>query len=638
MSQPTSGSDDADPVGTAVARWLRRCVLIGCPPLLDRVRLPLAEAIGRVTARPIQVLRSSPGYDASAMDGVAVTLARVRSAPVEGPAAVLPAAEVDEVDTGDPLPAGRDAVVIREQVSRRPGPAGPEVLVPRDVRAYQHVRPIGEDVLAGELLLPSGHRLRAVDVAAAAAAGHTELEVRRAPVVAVLPTGDEIRPVGTPTGEGEILDTNSLMIAGQLRAWGCIARVLPIEPDDPARIAAAVTRAVTEADLVVLVAGASAGRDDHAAAVIGLLGEVVVHGVAVRPGHPVVLGVAGRTPVLGCPGYPVSAALAVELFAAPLLASLEGTDAAGRPVTDARLGSDLASVPGVEDWVRVRLAEVDGDLVVSPLTRGAGALSSLVRADGLLRIPVGVSSLTAGRRVRVELLREAAQLRRCLVLAGPHDPAVDLLVTVLAEGQPVTDRVLPPARLVLSPATPVAALAALRQGQCHLAGWTMPGPLPDDATGLVAVRLADRVVGLVTAPGNPLGLAGPADLARPGLRLVNRPPGTGSRALLDRELSRLGLAAGTLSGYARQARSGLAVGAAVLAGRADCGIAPQQVADLLGLGFVPVGELPYDLLLPASGADRQTSDGALADLLDLLRDKHFRALVEFRPRTSPNDR
>jgi putative molybdopterin biosynthesis protein len=173
------------------------------------------------------------------------------------------------------------------------------------VPPYQHVRSIGEDVSAGELLLPEGHRLRAVDLAAAAAAGQTQLTVRRKALVVILPTGDEVRPIGTEPGPGEIPDTNSLMLAEQAREVGCEAQVLPIEPDDPARIAAAVRAAAPRCDLLIIIAGSSAGRDDYTARVVAAEGTLAVHGVAVRPGHPVVLGVVGRTPVLGAPGYPV---------------------------------------------------------------------------------------------------------------------------------------------------------------------------------------------------------------------------------------------------------------------------------------------------------------------------------------------
>ncbi|MGH3910268.1 MAG: molybdopterin-binding protein, partial [Pseudonocardiaceae bacterium] len=272
------------PAAQALHVWRDACAAAGCPQRVGTERLGLAEAIGRVTAEPVWARRSSPACDSAGMDGIAVCAADTVGASETAPVTLT---DFDVVDTGDPMPEGRDVVVMREHVNWV-GEGGDIAELAAAAPPYHHVRSIGEDVAAGELLLLQGHRLRAVDVAAAAAAGVDDVVVRRRPVVAVLPTGDEIRPLGTEPGPGEILDTNSLMLAGQAREHGCEALTLPIEPDDPERIAAAVRAAAERADLVVLIAGASAGRDDHAASVVAQVGTLAVHGVAVRPGHPVV--------------------------------------------------------------------------------------------------------------------------------------------------------------------------------------------------------------------------------------------------------------------------------------------------------------------------------------------------------------
>src|SRR6266851_6295865 len=355
------------PAARALDAWRAAREAAGCPARLPAHRVPLADAVGRVTAGPVWASRSSPPFDSAGMDGIAVRAADTLGASETTPVCLQQDA-YDVVDTGDPMPDGRDAVVMREHVHYADDVAELRAAVP----PYQHVRSIGEDVSTAELLLPEGHRLRAVDVAAAAAAGATDLLVRRPPVVAVLPTGDEVRPVGTQTGPGEIIDTNSLMLAAQAREAGCAAHALPIEPDDPAGLATAVSAAVASCDLLIIVAGSSAGRDDYTAQIVARLGTLAVHGVAVRPGHPVVLGVVGGTPVLGAPGYPVAAALAFDIFAAPLLADLEGAVPRSRPRARARLARKLASPLGMDDWVRVRLGVVGGTMVATPLPRGAG--------------------------------------------------------------------------------------------------------------------------------------------------------------------------------------------------------------------------------------------------------------------------
>ncbi|WP_214401080.1 molybdopterin biosynthesis protein [Pseudonocardia lacus] len=605
--------------------WRDACAAAGCPPRVDAVVVPVAEAVGRVTAESVWARRSSPAFDSAAMDGIAV-----RAAETVGAAETTPVLLDDfaVVDTGDPLPAGYDAVIMREHVHHADGRAEIRAAVP----PYQHVRSIGEDISATELLLPEGHRLRPVDVAACAAAGAVELRVRRRPRVVIIPTGDEIRPIGADLAPGEIADTNSLMLAAQAVEIGCEARTTDIVADDPDQITAAVRDAAADADLVILIAGSSAGRDDHTAGVVAAVGSLAVHGVAVRPGHPVVLGtVAGdpATPILGAPGYPVSAALTFDIFAAPALAALEGAAPRERPSTTARLARKLASAIGSDDWVRVRLGRVGGDVVATPLPRGAGVLTSLVRADGLLVVPAGVEGHHAGEQVRVDLLRGLADIRRTIVAIGSHDLVLDVAASALRAADPLIT-------LASSNVGSLGGLVALRDGLCHLAGSHLLDPATGEYTlpyldrifgpdaDLAVVRLVHRDQGLLVPPGNPLGLTGIADLTRPGLRYVNRQRGAGTRVLLDHELGRIAADPSTISGYSREEHTHLGVAAAVAAGRADTGLGIQAAARAFGLDFVPVAREPYDLVLRTTALD----DQVLAPLWELLERHEFRAEVE----------
>jgi putative molybdopterin biosynthesis protein len=609
------------PAAQALKAWREACAAAGCPSRVQAVRVPVGEAVGRVTAEPVWALRSSPAFDSAGMDGIAVRAAETFGAAETTP--VLLAAEAFEVvDTGDPMPSGYDAVVMREHVHRgADGRAELRAAVP----PYQHVRSIGEDISATELLLPEGHRLRPVDVAACAAAGVTELSVRRRPMVVIIPTGDEIRPVGAELKPGEILDTNSMMLAAQAREAGCAARVA----DDPELITAALRDAAADADLVILIAGSSAGRDDYTARVVAAAGTLAVHGVAVRPGHPVVLGTVPGTPVLGAPGYPGSASLTFDIFAAPLLAGLEGVAPRERPVTTAKLARKLASAIGTDDWVRVRLGRVEGEIVATPLPRGAGVLTSLVRADGLLVVPAGVEGHHAGERVRVELLRGLGEIGRAIVAIGSHDLVLDVAASALRAADPLLT-------LASSNVGSLGGLVALRDGLCHLAG----SHLLDPATGeytlpyvdrllgggpeIAVVRLVHRDQGLLVAPGNPLGLTGIDDLTRPGLRYVNRQRGAGTRALLDHELAQRGIEPSRVSGYSREEHTHLAVAAAIAAGRADTGMGILAAARAFRLDFIPVAREPYDLVLRASMLD----DDLLTPLWTLLESPDFQNGVE----------
>ncbi len=596
--------------------------------MVDTVRLALSDAVGRVTAEPVWALRSSPAFDAAAMDGIAVCAADTVGASESTPLLLEPD-KYDVVDTGDPVPDGRDAVVMREHVHHIDADDGRTCAELRTaVPPYLHVRSIGEDVSATELLLTEGHRLRAVDVASIASAGHTDVVVRRQPLVVVIPTGDELRPLGTTAADGEIPDTNSLMLAAQAREAGCAARVTAIVPDDVELLAAAARDAASQADLVVIVAGSSAGRDDYTAQVVAEQGRLVVHGVAVRPGHPVVLGVVGATPVLGAPGYPVSAALTFDIFAAPLLAELQGAAPTRRTAVAARLARKLASTVGSDDWVRVRLGRVGGRIVATPLPRGAGVLTSLVRADGLLVVPAGLEGHHAGEEVQVELLRGLDEVDRTIVAIGSHDLVLDLAASALRGRDP---------RLTLASSNvgSLGGLVALRDGLCHVAGSHLLDPQSGEYTlpyvarvlgdrPVAVIRLVHRDQGLIVAPDNPLGLTGLADLARAGLRYVNRQPGAGTRVLLDAELARLDIGADEVEGYAREEHTHLAVAAAVVAGRADAGLGVLAAARAFGAGFVPVTQEPYDLVTTVE----ELESGVLDPLLDLLGDQRFRASVE----------
>ena len=617
------------PAAEALAAWQDACAAAGCPERLEAIRLPLDQAVGRVTAEPVWARTSSPPFDAAAMDGIAVHAADTIGAGETTPVR-LDAGAFALVDTGDPIPGDFDAVVMREDVHEVDG----GVQLQAAAAPYQHVRSIGEDVSAAELLLPAGHRLRPVDVAAAGAAGATELVVRRRPVVTVIPTGDEIRPVGSELGEGELPDTNSVMLAAQAEHVGCEAHGFEITPDVPDQIAAAIRAAAARSDLVIVIAGSSAGRDDHTAEVVAQVGTLAVHGVAVRPGHPVVLGVvhgdesSDATPVLGAPGYPVSAALTFDIFAAALLARLEGAPPPEAPVARARLARKLASTMGMDDWVRVRLGRVAGRLVATPLPRGAGVLTSLVRADGLLVVPAELEGHHAGEEVTVRLLRGVGEIERTMVVTGSHDLVLDLAASRLRERD---------ARVTLASSNvgSLGGLTALRDGLCHVAGSHLLDPdtgeytlpylerlLPD--TEVAVVRLVHRDQGLIVAPGNPTGVSGIEDVARRGLRYVNRQRGAGTRVLLDHELARRGISPEAIQGYEREEHTHLAVAAAVAAGRADCGFGVLAAARAFGLDFVPVAKEPYDLVLLRDTIE----DELLAPLFELLESADFRERVE----------
>jgi putative molybdopterin biosynthesis protein len=353
------------------------------------------------------------------MDGIAVSAADLARD------ARLAAGSFAWVDTGDAIPDGADTVVMREWLLEQ---ADGGVVIgagadPRELARGKNVRPAGEDFSVGDVLVPAGRRLRPGDLAAAAAAGREWAVVTRLPVVAIIPTGDEIRPLGAAVRPGEIFDTNSLMLAARCRQVGAVPVVSGVQPDDPDALAAEIRRVALDADLVLVIAGSSRGRDDHSGAVLAQVGGVAVAGVAVRPGHPALLGHAKRlpggiAPVIGLPGYPLATAVIFELFAAPLLAAIAGLRRPAAPRLLATLDRDWRSPPGIEDWVLVTLAPPDsacGPLPASgplpaaaPARRGAGSISQLARADGWWPIPADMVAFTAGAVIEVTPIPDSA--------------------------------------------------------------------------------------------------------------------------------------------------------------------------------------------------------------------------------------
>jgi putative molybdopterin biosynthesis protein len=394
----------------AYAQWIDACTRAGWGAGPDIEQVPIGEAPGRITAAPVHARWPSPRSACAAMDGIAIS-----ASSAAGGTWQLPASSFTWVDTGDPMPADTDTVVERERVQLR-ADGSAEITGP--AARGLHVRASGEDFRAGQLLVPAGRRLGPADLGVAAAAGHASLAVARRPVVAIIPTGDEIRPVGSVLGPGEIIDSNSLMLAARASQAGAVPQVSVVQPDDPDVLAAQTRLAALGADLVLIIAGSSAGRDDHTAAVLAQVGGVAVRGVAIRPGHPALLGhvkPAGRVrsappaevvPVIGIPGYPLAAAVIFELFALPVLAALQGARVSDRGEQRAQLACDWTSPPEVEDWVPVSLAQAPpgtpARTMATPGRRGAGSTSRLAQADAWWRIPAGRGRFARGELVDVQ--------------------------------------------------------------------------------------------------------------------------------------------------------------------------------------------------------------------------------------------
>jgi putative molybdopterin biosynthesis protein len=610
------------PLDEALAAWMDALRVRGLLDPLPGEPVPLSEAGGRVTAEAVVARRSVPHYHAAAMDGIAVRAADTFAASETTPVRLSRDRYVP-VDTGDPLPEGTDAVVMIEDVHEVDG----EAEITAAAVPWQHVRPAGEDVVATELLLPSNHVIRPVDLGALAAAGVRTVNVRRRPRVLVIPTGDEVVDPTGPLQPGQIPEFNTIMLAAEISRCGGEPVRHPVVPDDEDRLAQALGRAA-DYDLVLTNAGASAGSHDYTAEVFRRLGEVHVHGVAIRPAKPVILGIVHGRPAVGLPGYPVSAMLAFDLFVRPVLYALQGLAPPQRERLRATLVRKVHSTMGLDEFVRVTVGRVGDRVVAAPLSRGAGVVTSLVRADGWLVIPRTSEGLEAGAEVEIELLRPRSAIESTVLVVGSHDVALDVLADFLR-------RAHPSAALASAHVGSLGGLLALHRGEAHMAGihlldeatgeYNVPyvrRHLPDRAVTLVT--LAHREQGLLVPPGNPKKIQTIADLARPGVRFINRQRGAGTRLLLDYELRRAGISPGQIQGYDREVYTHMAVAVAVATGAADVGLGILAAARAMGLDFVPVAHERFDLAIPE---DYLSAPGVGQVLAVLERDDFRRAVA-----------
>jgi putative molybdopterin biosynthesis protein len=597
------------PLPDAISRFDKALIDANLGGILGEEEIKLSsQTLGRILSRPVWAKISSPHYHAAAMDGFAVRAVETHSATQTSPVVLVYDEQTRYVDTGDLIPEEFNAVIQIENVetlsssddivgeSRSPA----KIRIREAVPPWNHIRPLGEDMIATQLVLPAGHRLRPVDLGALA----------------------------------DIIEYNSLVMAAQVEEWGGNASRLAKVDDVFEKILEAVREVIETHDMVLLNAGSSAGSEDFSAKVVEALGELFVHGVAVRPGHPVILGMLNadndrKVPIVGVPGYPVSAALTGELFVEPILARWLGRPAHEPEVIEAEITRKITSPGGDDDFQRVVVGRVGDRLLAAPLPRGAGVISALVRADGLALIPRGSQGEAAGAKVKVRLYRTRADVEKTVFVIGSHDLTLDLLAQFLSRHQ---------RRITSANVGILGGLMALRREEAHLAGSHLLDPLtgeynlsclekylPD-----VPVRVigwVNRQQGLIVKKGNPKGVRDLMDLTREDVSFVNRQRGAGTRVLLDYHLDKLGIAKEKVIGYSQEEYTHLMVAAAVASGRADCGLGIAAAADALEMQFIPLFEERYDLIVP----EHHYASELLSPLWDVLESSEFRQAVKALP-------
>jgi putative molybdopterin biosynthesis protein len=638
--------------------------------------IPVIDSLGRVCKNAVYGKYCSPLYNASAMDGIAVISSRTETASESNPVTLTEGEDYVEVDTGDPIHPPYDAVVMVEDLlePKSENQTGNRVSIVDYASPWQHVRPIGEDIVTGEMILPSNHQIRPIDIGVMLSSGITTIEVIKKPKVAIIPTGSElIEPEETP-GMGDIIESNSQMFVAMVREAGSIPYRFPPVDDEYEEIKKAISESVDTHDMVIVNAGSSAGREDYTPYVLRELGEVLIHGIAIKPGKPVILAIVNNKPVIGLPGYPVSAYIDLETFVLPVLAYMSGVKNKELETIEAVMTKRVVSSLKYKEYVRVKVGEVDGKLVATPLARGAGAAMSLVRSDGFCIIEQNHEGVEAGEKVKVAIHRPLDKIKNTIVVIGSHDLILDVLADMLPSmeskqqkddkvvvdgsirdnnlaGSSTVDNSIIGNSLVDSgvvgnsigkrshtyiSSTHVGSMGgimALNRQETHLA----PIHLLDEKTGVYNVSYLERVTkkepmalikgvgriqGLILKKGNPKKIVGLEDIV--SCSFVNRQKGSGTRILLDYKLKELGIDKEKISGYLRESATHMAVAALVNSDSADAGLGILAAAKAFDLDFVEVAVEEYDFAIPVKFLELPQ----IKQLIKVLQSQEFKNKLE----------
>ncbi|MCJ7595957.1 MAG: molybdopterin biosynthesis protein [Desulfobacterales bacterium] len=592
--------------------------------------VPADESLGRVTAEAVFARISTPTYHSAAMDGIAVRAEETYGTTERNPKILEIGRGALWVNTGQSIPEGFNSVIMVEKL-HQVDELHLEIRSP--AYPWQHVRKVGEDIVATQLLLPQNHRIRSFDVGAMVSAGIFSLKVWQMPRAAIIPTGSELvhhKGIKNPDQlkKNQIIESNSLILAALVRDCQGIPVIYDIVPDQEGAIREALTRAVdSDAHVIMINAGSSAGSKDYTAQIIEEMGEVMVHGVAMMPGKPTILGAVKGKPVIGIPGYTVSATLSFQQFGQPLLCRLQGLRPPVAKTIVVQPSRDIPSKLGIEEFLRVNIGRVGDRTVATPLPRAAGSVTTLTRAEGIVRIPALSEGVSQDEEIEAELLVDEEEIRNTVVIIGSHDITIDILADeIRRQGDNI--------RISSGNVGSLGGLMALRKGTCHAAG----SHLLDTESGEYNVTYIRRYIkgvrvsvfhlvlrdqGLIVAKGNPKGLRGIEDLTREDIAFVNRQAGSGTRVLFDYKLGQVGIAPKSIKGYEHEEFTHMAVAVDILSGAADCGMGIFAAAKALNLDFIPMEREQYDLILPSSVLELPS----IRILLETVRSQGFRERV-----------
>ncbi|MPW26666.1 molybdopterin biosynthesis protein [Alkalibaculum sp. M08DMB] len=607
----------------ALEKYIRKINESGL--ILGKEEIPVEESYGRITCEGVFANISSPHYSASAMDGISLMANKTFGATPTTPVILK---EIDDfvwLDTGDPLPSNCDAVVMVEDVIKLKDGS---IQLISSATPWQHIRQIGEDICAGEMILPSNSKIEAASIGAMLAGGVLKVKVWEKPIIGLIPTGDEIVAPKDNPKEGEIIEFNSSIFSAMIRGWGGKSITYKIIGDKLELIKEGLAKAAQECHMIVLNAGSSAGRDDYSAKAIGDLGEVIAHGISIKPGKPTILGVINKKPVIGVPGYPVSGIIVMEKLFKRVLQTMQKVEFPPNQEKQAILSRPIMSTLKYKEFVRMKLGVVDEKLVATPLNRGAGVVTSFVKADGILEIPLNLEGIEAGSKITVQLLKDESVIKNTLVAIGSHDPLLDTIYDLMRKKDYKK-------HLSSAHVGSMGGIMAIKRGEAHLAAVH----LLDERSGvynssfikkyfpkggITLVKGVKRLQGLMTVKGNPKGIKNLQDMTRDGVVYVNRQKGSGTRILLDYLLACDGIKTDSIYGYEREEFTHMAVAAQIASGSADTGLGIFSAANIYNLNFIPLYEEEYDFIIPERFLELED----VQNFLEILTSKEFEKILK----------
>ncbi|MFP4020646.1 MAG: molybdopterin biosynthesis protein [Halanaerobium sp.] len=585
-----------------------------------------AEAEGRVTVRGIKARRSAPDFYASAMDGIAVKAQTTAGASERNPVQLKRGSDALPVDTGDPIPENFNAVIKIEEVNQIDENT---YSIEKGIPPWNHIRSIGESAVKGNLLITAEHRLRDYDLGALLEAGITELEVYKKPVVTIIPTGDELVSAENETKKGELIEFNSQMVRAALKKWGAEINITEIIPDQKNLIEKAISEALEKSEILIVLSGSSAGREDYTIDIIRNKGEILFHGVNIMPGKPLIAAEVESKPVFGLPGYPLSAWLDNHLFIRELIYQLQGIQAPAFNQIEAEVKRKVPSDIGLEEFLQVNLISGSkSEFKAVPLKRGSSAMESIVKADGIMRIAENKEGLHPGDRAPVILLNDKAKIKNNLLLIGSHDLSLDLIRNEVRQRNYNYD-------LKLQTVGSMAGLTALRRGESHLAGAHLLDPESGEynisylkrffkGQKLVLLNLVHREQGLYLKKGNPKNIKDINDLKRDDINYINRQRGAGTRVLFDYLLAENDIETAEISGYEKEEFTHIAAAAAVGRGTADAALGIRSAAEVMDVDFLPLTEENYDIIFKEEILD----DPRIKNLIELINQEEIKSEIK----------